>query len=185
MPKDLVRYTPARMADALEPFFDHYARAPDDGISTDLADLLAQHDAPLVFCHRDYHAENLVWLPDRTDDARIGILDFQDAVAAHPAYDLASLLQDARRDVPVALEEAMIARFCAKTGRDPEPFRAAYALQSVQRHLRILGIFTRLASERNKPGYLKLIPRVRAYLDRCLAHPAAAPLRGALSGLLP
>ena len=179
-------YGPPQMTAALTPCWTHYARTDGRAIDALFLDLLTEH-APdtTVLLHRDYHAENLVWLPDRTGPARIGLLDFQDAVAGHPAYDLASLLQDARRDVPRFLEDAMIERFCAASGRDPGLFRAAYALQSTQRHLRILGIFARLAEERNKPGYLHLIPRVRGYLSRCLDHPVCAPLRAPLSKALP
>lgn len=182
------RYGPAEMAAALEPLWRHHATraTPAQRARTEatLRDLLADHDAAPVLLHRDYHAQNLLHLPDRTGVAALGLLDFQDACAGHPAYDLASLLQDARRDVPPALEARMIDRYAAATGRDRDAFAAAYALQALQRHLRILGIFARLAAERGKPGYLALMPRLRAHVARCLAHPAAAPLSD-LRALLP
>ncbi|QFU10136.1 Phosphotransferase enzyme family protein [Rhodobacteraceae bacterium THAF1] len=186
LPEYLAPYGPTQMAAALEPCWTYYTRCDGAHINRIFRDLLESH-APetTALLHRDYHAENLIWLPDRTGPARVGLLDFQDALAGHPSYDLASLLQDARRDVSADLEEAMIERFCTTTDCDPDAFRAAYALQSVQRHLRILGIFTHLADERGKPGYLALIPRVRGYLDRCLAHPVCESLRAPLAELLP
>ncbi len=183
-------YGPDEMAAALAPAFEYYAPgAPPDraaAVAKRMRDLLAVH-APRtrVLLHRDYHAENLVWLPDRAGPARIGLLDFQDACAGHPAYDLASLLQDARREVAPELEEAMIARYCAATGCDYEAFRAAYALQAAQRHIRILGIFARLAAQEGKTGYLRFVPRIWGHLLRCLDHRAAAPLRAPLLDLLP
>ncbi|MFT4014506.1 MAG: tRNA (adenosine(37)-N6)-threonylcarbamoyltransferase complex ATPase subunit type 1 TsaE [Paracoccus sp. (in: a-proteobacteria)] len=128
---------------------------------------------------RDFHAENLIW----RGDAPLGLLDFQDAVAVHPAYDLVSGLQDARRDVDPAIEKAQIARYLAATGLDPVRFRAAYALLGAQRNLRILGIFTRLAQHEGKPRYLEFMPRVWAALQRDLAHPGLKPLVQALAGI--
>lgn len=148
--------------------------------------LLAAH-APQtpVLILRDYHAENLLWLPGRAGVARVGLLDFQDAMLGHPAYDLVSLLQDARRDVPPAIETAMIARYCAATGTDPDRFAADYAVIGAQRNLRILGVFARLALENGKPHYVDLIPRVWDLLQRDLAHPALEPLAGFLAETLP
>ncbi|HEU0223661.1 MAG TPA: phosphotransferase [Paracoccaceae bacterium] len=125
---------------------------------------------------RDYHAENLVWLPGRAGLARIGLLDYQDALRGHPAYDLVSLLEDARRDTAAELREAMIARFLAQAAIRPEPFGAAYATLGAQRNLKIIGIFARLWLRDGKPGYLRLIPRVWGHLMRDLAHPALAGL---------
>ena len=133
-------------------------------------------EGPQVPVLRDFHAENLIWLPERRDDARIGLLDFQDLLIGHPAYDLVSLLNDARRDVPEALRRALTARFHAATGRDPDAFAAAMAALSAQRNLKILGLFVRLARRDGKPGYLRHLPRVRGLLARDLAHPALAPL---------
>jgi aminoglycoside/choline kinase family phosphotransferase len=114
---------------------------------------------------RDYHAENIMLLPD----GGLGLLDFQDALAGHPAYDLVSLLQDARRDVPEALEAAMLDHYGPVD-------RAAYALLGAQRNAKILGIFTRLWKRDRKPRYLNYQPRVWAYMERDLAHPALAPV---------
>jgi aminoglycoside/choline kinase family phosphotransferase len=124
---------------------------------------------PVVTVLRDYHAENLMLL----DDTRLGLLDFQDALAGHPAYDLVSLLQDARRDVPAVIEATMLARYREATGVG-EGFDAAYHLFGAQRNAKILGIFTRLWRRDDKPRYGALCPRVWRYLERDLAHPALA-----------
>lgn len=134
--------------------------------------------APLAL--RDFHAENLIWLPQRPGRRRIGLLDYQDALAGHPAYDLASLLEDARRDVAPNLAEAMIARHLAALGitgsEDQKRFRSAYAALAAQRNLKILGIFVRLWRRDGKDRYLDLLPRVWVYLRRGLLHPALRPL---------
>jgi hypothetical protein len=124
---------------------------------------------------RDYHADNLMVLPGTKE---LGLLDFQDALAGHRAYDLVSLLQDARRDVAPALEEAMLERYAAAAGiAHRADFRADYELLGAQRNTKILGIFTRLWKRDGKPHYLPLQPRVWGYLERNLAHPALAPVR--------
>ncbi|WP_347267049.1 tRNA (adenosine(37)-N6)-threonylcarbamoyltransferase complex ATPase subunit type 1 TsaE [Paracoccus sp. (in: a-proteobacteria)] len=136
-------------------------------------------DQPPVLGLRDFHAENLIW----QGAAPLGLLDFQDAVAVHPAYDLVSGLQDARRDVAPGIEAAEIARYVALTGVDEGRFRAAYALLGAQRGLRIMGIFTRLAQRDGKRRYLAMMPRVWAAIRRDLEHPALAPLAAALQGI--
>jgi len=146
-------------------------------------DLLSQIPATdPVLVLRDYHADNLIWLPDRTGIARVGLLDFQDAVAGHPAYDLVSLLEDARRDVSEALAEAMIERYmaamCARsTSFDIDAFRTAYAILGAQRNTKIIGIFSRLWRRDRKPVYLELIPRVWELLERDLEHPALSEIK--------
>lgn len=151
-----------------------------------LSDTLARHaDGPRVLILRDFHAENLLWLPERPGLARVGLLDFQLAQMGQPGYDLVSLLQDARRDVSPATEAATCALFRAATGQDAAQFSAAYAALGAQRALRILGIFARLCMVAAKPGYLRLIPRVWGQLQRNLAHPALAPLAAICADLLP
>ena len=140
-------------------------------------------DGPRVLILRDYHAENLLWLPDRSGLERVGLLDFQLGQMGQPAYDLVSLLQDARRDVPPATEAAMIKRFQARTAHDN--FETAYAVVGAQRALRILGIFARLCMVGGKSNYLALIPRVWRQLQRNLAHPALAPLAAYCAEMLP
>ncbi len=142
------------------------------------------HATP-VLSLRDFHSENLIWLPDRGGHARLGLLDFQDAVVTHPAYDLVSLLQDARRDLAKGTEEAMIARYVAARGFEMEGFTATYSLLGAQRALRIVGVFARLAQRDRKPHYLAYLPRVWAALERNLLHPELAGLAAAVRAGLP
>lgn len=135
-----------------------------------LAPLLARQQ-PGVTVLRDYHAENIMLLPDGGQ----GLIDFQDALVGHPAYDLVSLLQDARRDVPVELERAMLDHYCRAAGADAG-FAADYARLGAQRNAKIVGIFTRLYKRDGKRRYLGMIPRVWDALERDLAHPALAPV---------
>jgi len=149
------------------------------------ATLSAHADGPRVLILRDFHAENLLWLPDRAGLARVGLLDFQLGQMGQPGYDLVSMLQDARRDVSMATEAAMIARFVAATGVDATTFAAQYAVLGAQRALRILGVFARLCVTMGKPGYLRLIPRVWDQLQRNLQHPALTDVRAECARLLP
>lgn len=154
--------------------------SPDLGAEFDglLAAATAQvAGAQEVLVLRDYHADNLVWLPERRGAARVGLLDYQDALGGHPAYDLVSLLEDARRDTSDELREAMLGHYLARrAGLDEAAFRAAYAALGAQRNLKIIGIFARLAIRDGKPRYLAMIPRVWGHLMRDLAHPALGPL---------
>ena len=138
-------------------------------------------EAPATWVLRDYHSPNLLWLAAREGIARIGLLDFQDAVMGPAAYDLASLLQDARVDVPEMMEIALLSRYtrarrAADAGFDAPAFAKVYATLATQRASKILGIFARLDARDGKPQYLRHMPRVWAYLQRSLAHPALAPL---------
>ena len=136
--------------------------------------VLARTAAAPVLVLRDYHADNLMLL----DDGGLGLLDFQDALAGHPAYDLVSLLQDARRDVSPELEAAMIDRYLAAAGiADRDAFLADYAVIGAQRHAKVLGIFTRLWKRDGKPHYLAFQPRNWRMMERCLAHPALAGVK--------
>ena len=161
-------------------------RGPTQDFVATLTDLLQRHaDGPRVMILRDYHAENLLWLPDRQGVERVGLLDFDLAQLGQPAYDLVSLLQDARRDVAPETERAMIARFQATQTNPPADFAASYAVVGAQRALRILGIFARLCLVGGKPRYLDMIPRVWTHLGRNLAHPALAGLARICADLLP
>ncbi|KAF0137900.1 MAG: hypothetical protein FD152_17 [Xanthobacteraceae bacterium] len=142
-------------------------------------------DGARVLILRDFHAENLLWLPGRAGLARVGLLDFQLGQLGQPGYDLVSLLQDARRGVSPATEARMIARFADATGTNPKAFSAHYATLGAQRALRILGVFVRLGLVGGKPRYLSLIPRVWGQLQRNLAHPALTDLRAVCDVLLP
>jgi hypothetical protein len=125
---------------------------------------------------RDYHAENIMLVGDRQGLGHFGLLDFQDAVAGHPAYDLASVLEDARRDVPPEIERMMIDRYVAATGHGPEFERAYWAL-AAQRSTRVLGVFTRLWKRDDKPRYRQFQPRNWGLLERDLAQPHLKPVR--------
>lgn len=140
---------------------------------------------PLVTSLRDFHAENVLWLPDRSGPARLGLIDFQDAVAAHPAYDLVSFLQDARRDLLPGTEAAVYDLYCRCAGHDPLRLRPVYALIGAQRALRILGVFARLIGQSGKTRYAAFFPRVWSHLSANLAHPALAPLARLVRETLP
>lgn len=134
---------------------------------------LLPRQRPGVTVLRDYHAENIMLLGSLQSQ---GLLDFQDALIGHPAYDLVSLLQDARRDVSPDVEAAMFDHYARATGADLDDLRADYARLGAQRNTKIVGIFVRLWRRDGKPRYLELIPRVWALLERDLAHPALAPV---------
>ena len=125
---------------------------------------------------RDYHAENIMLLAGREGIGQFGLLDFQDALAGHPAYDLASVLEDARRDVAPAIERSMIDRYITATAAD-DRFETAYWALAAQRNTRILGVFTRLWKRDDKPHYTEFQPRMWGLLERDLAHPGLAPVR--------
>ncbi|MGR3465311.1 aminoglycoside phosphotransferase family protein [Limimaricola sp.] len=177
-PDGLARLTPEVGADMIAPLGEWYAPDLDlTALQAALRAVLERHaPAPSVLALRDFHAENLIWRPDHAGTDRIGLLDFQDALLAPPEYDLVSLLRDARRDVSDDLRIAMISRFATATGRNPARVEAACAALGVQRNLRILGIFARLARRDGKTRYLALMPRVRGQIAADLHHPALASL---------
>jgi N-acetylmuramate 1-kinase len=136
-----------------------------------------------VMVLRDYHAENLLWMPARRGNARVGLIDFQDGLHGSDAYDLMSLVEDARRDVDPVLAEKMIERYIAAArshdaGFDTDEFRAAAAVLAAQRNIKIVGIFTRLWKRDGKSRYPGYHPRLWRYLDRDLAHPNLTRLKG-------
>jgi aminoglycoside/choline kinase family phosphotransferase len=134
---------------------------------------------------RDYHMDNLIWLPDRPGVRACGLLDFQDAQQGHPSYDLVSLIEDARRDVSPAVQAACLARYLGATGLDKRGFGTGFALMAAQRHARVIGLFIRLWKRDGKPDYLQHLPRVWRLFERSLAHEALAPLRAWVDRLLP
>jgi tRNA threonylcarbamoyl adenosine modification protein YjeE len=146
-------------------------------------DLLAKPAAaPRTWVMRDFHSPNLIWLDDRQGIARVGIIDFQDAVLGPTAYDVVSLLQDARIDVPEPLELTLFAHYikarrAADESFDPAGFAELYAIMSAQRNTRLLGTFARLNRRDGKPQYLRHQPRIWTYLTRSLAHPALAHMQ--------
>jgi len=147
-----------------------------------LAELPASDDALLL---RDYHKDNLIWLPHRPGARACGLLDFQDAQRGHPSYDLVSLIEDARRDVSPAVQAACVARYLAATGLEERRFRVGFALMAAQRHARVIGLFVRLLERDGKPDYLPHLPRVWRLFERALAHEALEPLRAWVDRVLP
>ncbi len=194
-PPGLLPYDATTMPPLAALAFDWYLRgvtgaaagtAARAALTDAVAEALADHATPAhpVLVQRDYHAENLVWLPDRDGPARVGLLDFQDARAGHPGYDLVSLIEDARRDLGEATRALAVRRYLEATGAAARPFAAALAALGAQRNLRILGVFARLSMHFGKPAYVDLIPRVWGHLQRDLAHPALAGVARA-AALLP
>jgi aminoglycoside/choline kinase family phosphotransferase len=136
---------------------------------------------PVGWVLRDFHSPNLIWLPERGGIRRVGLLDFQDAQRGSAAYDLVSLLQDARVDVAEALEKTLLAHYCEAVRRhqphfDEAEFIFAYNALGAQRSTKILGIFVRLAHRDGKQQYLAHLPRIWGYLQRNLRHVTLAPL---------
>lgn len=177
----------AALTDMVTLTLDRLAMPPGDQARARriLADALARHarGAP-VLALRDVHAENLMWLPDRSGAARIGLLDFQDALALPAGYDLASLLDDPRRTIPADWRAAFIAQAAHLSGDDPTAFGARVNVLSVLRNLRILGIFHRLSTDAGRPGYAAFQPRVAACLRHAAADPALADLRPVVDDIL-
>lgn len=181
----LTRLTPQVAGEMVAITGTHYAQRPlPDLVAAVTRAMVALAPTPDTLALRDYHAENLIWRPDLDGLARVGLLDFQDAFVAPLGYDLASLLRDARRDVPDDICAAMVAHFMAATGAGAE-FPAQLACLGAQRNLRILGVFARLATEMGKTRYIPMIPRVWAQLQKDLAHPALSDLRDVVADLLP
>lgn len=174
-------YGMAEYAREVKLFIEWYC--PAQALYVDVAGFAAAWEAalkPLLYRQRpgvtvlrDYHAENIMLLEELHKQ---GLLDFQDALVGHRAYDLVSLLQDARRDVSPELEAEMLEHYLRKSGVAAEDFRADYARLGAQRNAKIVGIFVRLWKRDGKPRYLDLIPRVWALLERDLRHPALAPV---------
>lgn len=180
---DLPPYTLEEYLREADLFTDWYAPALDLSVDFDgyrkawtkaLEPVLALAEPVTVL--RDYHAENLMLLEGRHGIGSLGLLDFQDALAGHPAYDLVSLLQDARRDVNSELEAKMLDHYRSTNPDAGTGFDAAYAILGAQRNAKILGIFTRLWKRDGKSRYISYQPRVWKYLERDLRHPALAPV---------
>jgi aminoglycoside/choline kinase family phosphotransferase len=144
------------------------------------------HIGPDLVILRDYHADNLIWLPEREGLERVGLLDFQDAMTGPRTYDLVSLLEDARRDVaPKTVAMAFDRYLAAFPDLDAEAFRRTYAVAGAQRNCRIIGVFCRLLTRDGKPGYQDLLPRVWGHLAHDLEHPVNAPLKDWLDRWVP
>jgi aminoglycoside/choline kinase family phosphotransferase len=195
-PPGLPEWGPARMSDtAAATFLDWWwpaaMGAPADAETRAACDaairaMLAPFAGAGGFVHRDYFPANLMRLDGRAGPRRTGLLDFQDAAIGHPAYDLVSLVEDARRDVPPAVRAAAIARYLdARGDLDRDAFAAAMAASAAQRHLRVAALWVRLARRDGKPHYLAHGPRCWRLLDEALHHPATRPLRDFLDARVP
>jgi aminoglycoside/choline kinase family phosphotransferase len=195
-PAHLPAWGPAEMARATAAtFLDWWWPAAFGGAAD--AEARAHLDAALIemlapfadagcFVHRDYFPANLLRLEARPTPRRTGLIDFQDAATGSPAYDLVSLVEDARRDVAPAVRNAAIARYlAARPGLDRDALAAAMAACAAQRHLRVAALWVRLARRDAKPGYLAHGPRCWRLLDRALRHPATEPLRDFLDDHVP
>ncbi|MDA8746608.1 phosphotransferase [Litoreibacter sp.] len=192
-PANLGQYGPTEMAQTALRVPDWYLKyaapdAPDirQVFHDRIYALLTQYlTGPSVLVQRDYHAENLLWIPKRAAPGNVGLLDFQDAALGHPAYDLASLLKDARRDVSPAVQQDCIAQFIALTDANPDAFAAAYAVCSAQRNLRIIGGFARLSIRDGKRHYPDMLPRVWRNLKDDLTHPILKDFGDWILSILP
>jgi N-acetylmuramate 1-kinase len=168
-----------------------FGAAAPDAARADFTAALTELLAPLAagprgFTHRDYFAGNLLWLPERDGVRRVGVIDFQGASIGHPAYDLVSLVQDARRAIPTAIAERGVARYlAARPELDAAAFDTAYAACAAQRHLRIVGQWVRLAQRDNRPTYLAYGPHTWGLLNDALRHPAVALLAAAMDRWIP
>jgi aminoglycoside/choline kinase family phosphotransferase len=185
VPVDLVQMTPEVGAQMVDITGEFYASKPTPDLTQEVHNAMATL-APTAdtLSLRDFHAENLIWRPERQGLARIGLLDYQDAFVAPAGYDLASLLRDVRRDIDPALAQEITAYFMVKT-KAGHNFPGQLACLGAQRNLRILGVFARLSKIMNKKRYIDLIPRVWANLMADLRHPALKHLQQAVHDTLP
>ena len=196
IPTGLPEYDAARLLAEAELLVDWYMPHQLDGPTDEAAKTSFRHiwralgpimeGAGRTLVLRDFHADNLIWLPERGRLRNCALLDYQDAVAGSPAYDLMSLIEDARRDMSTGLENRLLERYReGRPGIDWPAFRAAYSVLAAQRHCKVIGIFTRLCVRDGKPHYLAHIPRVWRMLERACQDPLLAPLRDWLDTHIP
>jgi aminoglycoside/choline kinase family phosphotransferase len=188
-PPDLAVLTPDVGAEMIAPLFE--AAAPGaptslrDEIASRVGEALADHcDAPNTLSLRDFHAENIIWRPEASGVGTFGLLDFQDAFIAAPEYDLASLIRDVRRDVSSQAADRSRTRFAENSGKSLESVSRACATLALQRNLRILGIFAKLAGKKGKTRYLDFLPRTIRLIREDADHPALASLVGPVERVL-
>ena len=196
-PNWLPPYNDTRLQDEAALLLDWFMPAQGLAVSTKARadferiwlDLFAHaHSGPRTLVLRDYHVDNLMRLEARESVKASGLLDFQDALAGHPAYDLMSLLQDARRDIPASLQAAMLERYrdaMNLAGATWDNFERAYTILAAQRHAKVIGIFTRLDRRDAKPVYLKHIDRLWRLLEQALEHPALCDMRAWMESHIP
>ena len=168
-----------------EPATGHDLSDARDACAAALSPLIDSLGVGKVTILRDFHAQNLLWLPNRAAPQNVGLLDFQDAMLGHSAYDLMSLTTDARRDVSPDIQKMCVDRFVAQLSLDPVQFARDAAICSVQRNLRILMIFARMSLYFKKPHYVDLIPRVWGHLMTDLAHPDLTPVAEVITSSIP
>jgi len=179
---DLTTLTPNAATNLTLPFWTHYA--PDmiqEGSGILAAALTKIHTVEPVFCFRDFHVENLIWRTYETSLAKIGVLDFQDALLAHPIYDYVSILRDARRDI----SEQTVTHVKAKLSQPNIDIDASFSVYSVQRNLRILGVFHDLIHNQKKLKYRDFVGRVSNHIRRDIMHPDLAELAKIVGPVLP
>lgn len=183
-PENLSAITPEVGGEMVTLTTEWYADRPNKTLAAEVTKHLHTHcSPPNVIALRDFHAENLIWRPTRNNQAKVGLLDFQDAVLAPCGYDLVSLLRDVRRDVDANVANQMITHFNAATGGRCSD--AAFACLAVQRNLRILGVFARLALQDGKTRYVQWMPRIWDMILADLDHPALSTLNTCVRDLLP
>lgn len=193
---DIPQYSTEKLLAESNQFIDWYVATLNGEVLS--ADQIAEYNGilenlinkanlfPNVVVHRDYHADNLMWLNDRISFRKVGILDFQDAVTGSVAYDLVSLLEDARRDVHPHLAEEMITHYLkAFPDFNRKDFNLVYAVYGIQRNLKIVGFCARQATKHKNPIYLSLLPRVWRYINHDLKHPLLLPLKQCLTKIVP
>ncbi|MEL7344778.1 MAG: phosphotransferase [Pseudomonadota bacterium] len=186
VPTDIPVYGVEYMADLAALPYEWYAPGPEDLFKKAMARALTPvMESQMTIALRDFHVDNLIWLPEREGLASVGLLDFQDAAICHPAYDLVSLLRDVRRDVPAEIQKTEFTRFQVIMGLEPTAFSYACAVLSAQRGLRILGVFSRLATRDGKKRYLDYLPRVWSTLMDDLRHPGLESLNVIVRNTLP
>ncbi|WP_108813302.1 aminoglycoside phosphotransferase family protein [Loktanella sp. Alg231-35] len=184
-PQGLPVMTPQVGAQMIDILGTHYTRSSVTELCAEVECALATHAPnPDTLALRDFHAENMIWRPDHKGNDRVGLLDFQDAFIAPEGYDLASLLRDVRRDIPRDVVAQTIDNYCARTNA-PANFRTQLACLGVQRNLRILGVFARLATDHQKPRYLAFMPRVWTNILHDLGDPALDRLKRAVLATAP
>ena len=184
VPQSLRAYDPENMLADIELFLEWRAPAVTEEGRTEFwkvwrAVLPVAHRVPTSLLLRDYHIANLMWLPDREGIRQAGLLDFQDAYQGPITYDLVSLLEDARHDVPEPLRERMVARYLDRSpALDRKAFETSTAILAALRHTRVLAIFERLSRWQGKHEYKRLhSPRVERLLQRALTHPKLASVK--------
>jgi len=182
----LTQMTPKIGGEMLNITAEWYGDPTQTQISNEMSDHLERF-CPVAdkVALRDFHAENMIWRPDENGTDRIGLLDYQDAFLAPRGYDLVSMLRDVRRVVDPNIARTMTAHFITKTNADPEKTAAALACLAVQRNLRILGVFARLALRDGKARYVKMIPHIWSMIDEDLQHSSLKTLQKCVEQTLP